>query len=226
MDTLYDHWQRATPGTFQDGVQLLLQHCPGAATPILLGRFIRAAGRGGYVSEYDSAKLAGILRAHPAPDAGHTPARIPLVRRRIKQPEGQRQDPAPDADQPDNDKPVKPSARAIALHKEHSHHHALLVAATTDAQRAEHAAAIMQRIIPALDAEYDRTRIGATTDEPPRRGVAGSADLLRRLQVVRVRLSKLKKLIPAAPNLERRRQLETEQAEKEAEKARLELELA
>ena len=128
---------------------------------------------------------------------------------------------------------VAATDRTRALHKLHSHHHALMVAATTDEERGEHARKIMREILPELDAEYDRIRAGATA-EPPQKTVEmeqgpilNTMQMMKRLASVCTRIARLKNhLIPKAPDKKRRAQLEKELTEKTAEKERLENELA
>lgn len=111
------------------------------------------------------------------------------------------------------------SAKAVKLHKEHSHLHALLIAAKTDRERGTIARKIMEEIIPALDREYDRLRAGISdTDDRaeihPAPGMNELA-LIRRQNSLRARVSKLRnQLIPTAPNLARKQELEKELAAK------------
>ncbi len=137
------------------------------------------------------------------------------------------------------------SPLAKALHKEHGHLHALLVAATTDADRARYAREIMERIVPALDAEYDRLRSNPTADPSPEgrggafvpvlagtdaglghstlpRGEGSAVGLLRKLASLRSRISTLRKRLSTETDAARRAKLEAELEAKTAEKERLE----
>lgn len=128
---------------------------------------------------------------------------------------------------PDAPATVGTSPRAKALHKQHAHTHALLVTAETDEQRAEHATAIMENIVPALDAEYDRLRAAGDTPQPEEEIAVApiltddSAAQLRKLQSIRTRISTIRKHLATAQG-KRRADLEKELALKTAEKARLE----
>lgn len=129
------------------------------------------------------------------------------------------------------------SDTAKALHKRQSHLHALLTAATTDAERARISKEIMEDIAPALDVEYDRLRAlksGAVTEPPPAAEPAsapsltkGNAADFKKLQSVRSRISRLKnELIPAAKDAKRKTKLEKELSDKIQERERLEKMLA
>ena len=108
-----------------------------------------------------------------------------------------------------------------------------MVAADTVEDRAEHAREIMERIIPTLDAYYDRQRNGTPEAESDpataynfKYQVNGMASVVeinptRKLHSIRTRISKLKKLIPDAPTLARKTQLEAELEDKLAEENRL-----
>jgi len=220
--TLYDTWKKTSDGSFQSAVHLIVMHCPTAVTSNQLARLLKTAARGGWVGEYEWGKVEAALRSTPA---GQTPPPAPPLNGR-----GDVEYTVEDSTRPSPLGEGPGVGLNRRLHKRHSHHHAFLISATTDAERAEHARTIMLDIIPALDAEYDRLR----STPPPSplgegKGVglnAPGVEEIRRLQTLRVRLSNLKKLIPAAPTIERRQQLETEQAEKQAEAARLEALLA
>lgn len=97
------------------------------------------------------------------------------------------------------DAPLSSNA-ARALHKEHSHVHALLVNAATDAARAEYAREIIEKIIPALDAEYDRLRADAGEVNP-------SDDLRKRRHVVRTRIRQIKNDLNKPLSQERKKTL-------------------
>jgi len=118
--------------------------------------------------------------------------------------------------------------QAKELHKRQSYVHALMVNATTDEDRAQHAIELMETITPQLDALYDRMRNPEpTTAYTFKYEVQGydqnepAADL-KKLLSLRTRISKLNKIIPEAKSLERRKELEAELAAKIAEKERIE----
>lgn len=215
MTTLYDIWD----GNFAAGVALLARHGGSPAiTRLAWERLQTIAATGGHVDAYNSGKLETALRSV------------------ISQSPAEKEGPVPDievATSITETSAVAATDRTRALHKLHSHHHALMVAATTDEERGEHARKIMREILPELDAEYDRIRAGATAEPPPKTvereqgPVLNTMQMMKRLASVRTRIARLKNhLIPEAPDKKRRAQLEKELTEKTAEKERLENELA
>lgn len=228
MNTLLEFFQLHTPHTFTDAVRTLRQHAPGSITPRMMQRLELLVLTGEEPGEYEWGKVRAAME-DSAP-----PATIP------------RQQTAASEIRLD----VPPVASALLsplhgiapetkrLHKQHAHYHALLVSATTDAGRAEYATIIMSDIIPALDAYYDTLRSVGDADTadtaapdfdpiPITGGAVGGVDIIRRLQSLRTRVSKIKKhLLPAAPTLARRAELETELEEKQAEIERIEQQIA
>ena len=208
--TLYDIWQRDHAADFAAGVRLLAQH-DGAKylTRTTWLRLQTLAATGDYIGTYNHGKLEGALQkvdiAQDA-DAPTTlptkPPAVPLV-------------PAPAA-------PGKlTSDKAIALHKEHAHVHALMVSATTDEDRAAAAILIMEGIRPELDKEYDRLR-GNAPDSAP----VVEDNKVKKLLSVRSSISALKGKINKAKDPAKKAKLEKQLADKIAEKERLEAELA
>lgn len=221
--TLYDIWLRDSPGDFAAGVRLLAQH-DGAKhlTRTTWARLQTLAATGDYVGTYNQGKLEGALqKVDIAPDAVPQPALSPpppVV--------------APEVPPPAPHPSPLTSDKAIALHKEHAHVHALMVAATTDEERAEHARDIKERIVPALDAEYDRLRAAQsnpTPDPSPEKEGGRStktASSFKKLQSLRSRISTLRKKIPLEKDPKRKAKLEQELSDKITERERLEAELA
>jgi len=105
-----------------------------------------------------------------------------------------------------------------------------MVTAATDGERGEHATAIMEEIIPKLDAEYDRPKGGAVPQASPLEGGKGGDDdgiaKMKRLQSLRTRIGQLKKKLLNPKDLKTKQKYETELAEKIAEKERLEQDLS
>ena len=230
-ETLYDTWMRDHAGDFAAGVALLARHGGSPAlTRLAWERLQIIAGTGGSADAYNLGKLESALRSLTSLTPGPSPVERGAV--------------APDATvnvaaplSPGEGPGVRPNDRTRALHKLHSHHHALLVAAATDDERATHAHAIMREILPALDAEYDRLRANLTPDPSPvERGAVESplstgegsgVRQIKRLASLRTRIARLKNhLIPGADDKKRRATLEKELAEKTAEKEVLEKELS
>jgi hypothetical protein len=221
MDNLLDYYLRHTDRSFAAGVDLLHRHAPTAVTGKIMQRFHAIVATRAQPGEYELGKLRAALRdtlipphddpADPAPDRPPSaPERMVLAGTPI-------------------------SDRAKRLHKEHAHYHALLLTATTDAARADHAHIIMSDIIPALDAYYDNLRAGSPdtpiTDDfdpiPITGGALGGVDTIRRLNSLRTRVSKItRQLLPAAPTVARRAELEKELEQKRAEIARIEADIA
>lgn len=90
--------------------------------------------------------------------------------------------------------------QAKKIHKQHSHTHAKMCVVDTDEERLKCATEMMTKIIPALDAKYDAIRAWKETGELPgkasivdefKRGV----EAMRRLNTLKSRVSRLKKLI-------------------------------
>lgn len=218
MTTLYDAWQQDCGGEFAAGVRLLVEAGAPGITDGALARLMQLARRRGYVTDYDKGKLTGALKKIRLQNQPG-PASQPVNEMQPPETKSHRRDP----ELPASPQKPAPAPKAIALHKLHSHHHAIMVAAKTDEERAEHARKIMQEILPALDRYYDRQRSGAPLDEPESAAPAESpganeADLIRRQAVLRVRISKLTRhLIPSAPTLARKQQLESELAAKRQE---------
>jgi hypothetical protein len=220
MKNLHDYFQQHTDHTFAAAVRLLREHAPRAVTPRMLLRLEQIVLCGEVAGEYEWGKVRGALEASPPG---------PLSKRRG----GDVEESAVDATSPPLLLERGLGGEARRLHKEHSHTHALLVSATTDAERAEYARNIMVEIIPALDAHYDALRAGGPEssghDFDPisvSGGAPAGADLIRRLQSLRTRVSKITRhLLPAADTLLRKAELEKELETKRAEIARIEANL-
>lgn len=119
--------------------------------------------------------------------------------------------------------PPLTSAKAKRLHKEQAYHHAMMVSASTDQERAEHAERVLQ-LSKQLDIEYDRLRSGKEEEQstPAASQASDNYATLKRLNSLRARIAKLRnKLIPKAVG-KRLADLEAELASKQAEKERLE----
>lgn len=223
MTTLYDIWLRDSPGDFAAGVLLLARH-DGAKhlTRTTWQRLQTLAATGDYIGTYNQGKLENALRATlPAvalAKAGNAPTALP---------------PVPVPPPAPHPSPLT-SDKAIALHKEHAHVHALMVAATTDEERAEHARDIMERIIPALDAEYDRLRAAQSPGDFKSPGDSEAVPVVapkpaadfKKLQSLRSRISTLRKKIPLEKDPKRKAKLEQELSDKITERERLDAELA
>lgn len=212
MNTLLDYFQRHTDGSFAAAVRIVREHAARCITPRMMQRleyivlYHEAAG------EYEWGKVLGAMEGAQAPALGAVEQTPPPPPRRGGAVGG---------------------VEVRRLHKQHSHYHALLVSATTDAERAEYARKIMVEIIPALDAYYDAVRGGTAAAEaqdfdpiPVAGGAVGGIDLIRRLQSLRTRVSKITRhLLPAAGTRARRADLEKELELKRAEIARIEADL-
>ena len=223
--TLHDIWQRDHAGDFAAGVALLVQHNPNAVAKAILARLQTLAATGAYVGNYEQGKLAYALQGSLA--SAQTPdARQGDAMRKTKDQSLKTAHEPPPPTQPD---PKLTSEKAIALHKEHAHVHALMVAAATDDERAKYARDIMQRIIPALDAEYDRLR-AAQSGAPIQVDNTGLAPILttstaadyKKLQSVRSRISTLKGKIKKETDPKKKAKWERELETKIAERERLE----
>lgn len=226
MKSLYDVWLTTSPDQdFSAGVQLITQYAPGAVTAKILSRLRSIALSGAEPGEYELGKLDAALRDTPAPPVIRIASEAPVL---------------PMFGNPAwlasvvhiaSDAPALTTIRmaknqtgagdwrqgievAKPLHKAHSHHHALMVSATSDEQRADHARKIMEDILPKIDRIYDGARAGEaveenTDKEPP------VGNPLRRLQSLRTRVSRLRnQLIPGASNSTRRAALEAELKQK------------
>ncbi len=242
MNTLHDIWQHHYDSDFAAGVRLLVEHNPSAVTSNILRRLQELAFTpGSYVGEYEKGKLRNALQGTvvdtPPPPPPPTGGEFVETTATEKAPGTRAIAVMPPLHSGDGKGLT--SDLAIALHKEHSHVHALLVAATTDEQRAEYSRDIMERIIPALDAEYDRLREAAKSGgdfkSPPDSEDntspgpilnAGDARAFKKLQSVRSRISTLRKKIPLEKDPKRKAKLEQELETKQAEKERLEAELS
>lgn len=244
--TLYDIWQRDHTGDFAAGVALLVQHNPSAVTKGILVRFQTLAATGAYVGNYERGKLAYALQRSAAagsPGAPPVDGRPILSRsessRSASPIEGGKgvEQTAPPPSAPDA---KLTSEKAIALHKEHAHVHALMVAAPNETTRAELARQIMDHIIPALNEEYDRLRAapspleggqGGENGEVDNTGIApilnaNSAADFKKLQSVRSRISTLRGKIKKEKDPKKKAKREQELETKIAERERLENELS
>jgi len=240
MTTLHDIWQHHYDSDFAAGVRLLVEHNPGSVTSNILRRLQELAFTpGSYVGEYEKGKLRNALQGTvvdtPTPAIPPTGGEFVETTATEKAPGTRAIAVMPPLHSGDGKGLT--SELAVALHKEHSHVHALLVSATTDEQRAEYSRDIMERIIPALDAEYDRLRAESKREMTPNDAMpndespapiltAGDARAFKKLQSVRSRISTLRKKIPQEKDPKRKLKLEQELEEKLAEKERLEAELA
>lgn len=216
--TLYEHWHATPPASFRQGVELLLQHCPDRVTKSILIQLQSAAFGGKAPDGYLKGKLCAALQnteylgpVREELQAGPA-GTVTITTGTHLETEGVvlTTMPAPPAG-------VLTSELAKQLHKEQAHHHALMQAADTDEDRARHAREIMWRIIPALDAEYDRLRSGnlATSAAAP---AQDATPTLRRLQSLRTRIARISnQLLPACTDTDRRVQLEAELKEKRAQ---------
>lgn len=247
-NTLLRIWQHHYNSDFAAGVQLLARHGPEMVTKNILTRLRVVAFSGQEPNAYEVGKLEYALSKISAVEAPidppeGSPPQSPLRGEVRGKPGIQTNKPkASDALPPaggagggklsgETDSAIT-SPRAKELHKAHAHHHALMVTADTDAERAEHAGKIIEEIVPALDAEYDRLKAGGKEEaEQPELAVAPitnktEADKLRRLQSVRTRIGQLKKKLANPKDLKQKQKYETELAEKEAERDRLQQELS
>lgn len=215
-------WEYHYASDFASGVRLLVEHDGGKyLTKQAFQRLQMLAVSGGPVDGYNLGKLMGALAKvtmHEVVNLVQNPS-APSIEDALTMYSEKDNEEAPDAAK------KLTSPRAIALHKEQSHHHALMVAADTDKERGEHATEIL-RISGELDDEYDRLRGDTPRDMPPPRKAAKATEGLRRLQSLRTRIARLSnQLIPAASG-ERKADLEKELELKQAEAQRLVNELA
>lgn len=262
MTTLLHIWQYHHASDFAAGVRLLAEHNPGAVTNLILDRLKKAAAPGQKPNRYEVGKLTEALQKtvmgagtqppvtpgkpnESAPVATPQPEPVPAPPLRTGEVSGEvlqkawdawnrGQDGAREGNTPTSD-------RARALHKAHSRAHALMSAAKTDEERAQYAREIMEDILPALDAEYDRLRAEAaakergeteasTATEPdaPTGPILNAADTrtFKKLQSVRSRISTLKGKIKSEKDPAKKAKWQKELQDKTAERDRLEKELA
>ena len=223
--TLLNIWQYHYASDFAKGVKLLVSHEGNKhLTKQAFERLQRLAISGDYVDAYNLGKLTGALNKIAVEGAYEAPV-MPKMAKPIEVP-SDLADSHEDSPLPE----LKASAKAIELHKEQSHHHALMVSAENDKDRAEHAGKILE-IASALDREYDRIRAQANPtaiddkDHQTTRKDQG-ADKLRKLQSLRTRISQItRKHLPKATG-KRKADLEKELQMKQAEVQRLENDLA
>lgn len=229
MTTLLHIWQTRYHSDFAAGVRLLTEHNPGAVTRSILARLQTLAATGDYVGRYEQGKLEYALH-NTRLDADES-----AFSEKTGKAEAPRAVPTPEQVQQQHDPATLTSDRAKGLHKEHAHVHALMVAATTDEERGRYAADIMQRIIPALDAEYDRLRAEASAKASPT-GTDGDAPIapilnatdaraFKKLQSVRSRISTLRKKIAEEKDRDKKAKWQRELEKKEVERDRLQTEL-
>lgn len=247
MTTLLHIWQTHYHSDFAAGVRLLTEHNPGAVTRAILARLQTLAATGDYVGRYEQGKLEYALHntsieAPPAPPGrgGDAPAPgVPGVASTTTAATSVITEAMSTTPHPPNGGAGGglTSDLARTLHKEHAHVHALMVAATTDEERLKYACDIMLRIMPALDAEYDRLRAEASPnvrpaetadDEAIGRPILNNTDAraFKKLQSVRSRISTLRKKIAAEKDPGKKAKWEHELEAKIAERERLENELS
>lgn len=216
MSTLLNIWHNHHAADFAAGVRLLAEHGGEKYITRLTWQRLQAlAYGGGYVDRYHIGKLENALQqVQVEPSDWNRP---PLM---------QAAAPRPNPSNPNT------TDRAKALHKEHAHAHALLVTAETDAARAEKAREIMEKIIPSLDAEYDRLRAGDSPDPEAEtveigRPILNTADAatLEKLLSVRSRISTLRSKVKKEKDPAKKAKWEAELDKKIAERDRLQREL-
>lgn len=216
METLYDAWQKQSSGDFFAGVRLLLTHNPNAVTSRILIRFQTLLTTGAEPDDYLVGKLTHALRDSPA---------VQLFELSDIEPEIHHSGPIITIRQPGLSDGKIRVEEAIPLHKQHSHFHAMLVSAKSDSERADHARVIMEDILPTLDNLYDAARHQGDQPEPKRK--KDGVQTIRKLQALRTRVSLLKnKLIPNAPSVARKAELEKELQLKVAEIETIQNEIA
>jgi len=219
-NTLLEHWQK-NGSDFPAGVSLLAQHGSDLVTKTILARLKIVAFTGEQPNTYELGKLTGALGKITTAQLSES------LKLSESSPAQQR---TTNNQQPATSNQQRPTSdKAKELHKLHAHHHTLMATAFTDADRAKHSAIIMQEILPALDAEY--ARLKGNAEPPGALAVAPilnftDADKLRRLQSLRTRIGQLKKKLLNPKDLKTKQKYETELAEKEAERDRLQAELA
>jgi hypothetical protein len=212
MQNLYEFWKNEGEN-FAHGVALLGQYAPKAVTSNILKRLQDCANANTAPSHYELGKLTEALQSATVTAPAKEPGAPSLPESGNLRADTYQPDPVPTT-----------TEEAKRLHKRHAHLHATMVNAQTDEERADAAEEIMERVVPSLDSEYDRLRAGnsdtPTATPAPVREL--TAQEMKRLHVVRTRLSKLKKQIPQTKDPVRRAQLENEFAEKTAEKENFE----
>lgn len=176
--SLHTIWEQDHGRDFAAGLALLRANNPQAVTANILAAWERKAAIGKGINRYDIGKLAEALQkplptlfpsqgssalqvqSPSAPQEQSGPVTTPPPAR-TELPATQPVEPLPPVA---TEQPKLTSDEAKRLHKEHAHYHTLMVAATTDEERAMYARKIMDDINPALDREYDRLRaIAAVT---------------------------------------------------------------
>ena len=217
MTNLFDIWQDKHPGgDYAAGVRLLQEAGWGGLTPKIQQDLLAAMITGVWTPHLKGKVESGLKRC-----------RAPKIMEELNATEQIQPTTTPDRPVAT---PLSPPAEggklssptAIKLHKEHSYLHALMVAAKNDRERGRLAKKIMEEIIPALDREYDRLRAGASLPadtEPSAETPAMTAvDMIKRQNSLRARTSRLRNhMIPNAPNLARKQELEAELSVKEKE---------
>lgn len=215
MSTLYEYWQ-ALGSDFATGVALLPRNS--GMIPRIFAQLQAIAANGTEPTPYLREKLEYALSKLPAPEGSEEyllPALsnpdtgqhdIIMAALEIK-PE---QDYTGDDAGLDRDHPLWP--QVVDLHKEHSHYHALMVAATDNPQRAGYAGKIINEILPEIDRLCDIIRSGYAVEVAP--SVSNS---LRKLLTLRSRVSRLHRLIEEADSTEKRKKYEDELEEKKTQ---------
>ena len=241
--SLYDIWQTDYGRDFAAGVRLLALYNPKAVTQKTMLRLqVLASSPGEFITDYDQGKLEAALRDTDMASCKELSPLRSAPETRNTHPETRNPHPETQNTHPETRNPPTATPTTRALHKLHSHHHALMVSAGTDEERGAQARKIMREILPALDAEYDKQRNPTPVPSPEGRGDGESAErlpppfgggdgggveMMKRLASLRTRIARLKNhLIPDAKNTKRRAQLEKELLEKTADKERIEKELA
>ena len=217
MTNLFDIWQDKHPGgDYAAGVRLLQEAGWGGLTPKIQQDLLAAMITGVWTPHLKGKVESGLKRC-----------RAPKIMEELNATEQIQPTTTPDRPVAT---PLSPPAEggklssptAIKLHKEHSYLHALMVAAKNDRERGRLAKEIMEKILPALDREYDRLRAGASPDadnttnpdETPRTPV----EMIKRQNSLRARTSRLRNhLIPNASSLARKQELQAELEAKETE---------
>ena len=217
MTNLFDIWQDKHPGgDYAAGVRLLQEAGWGGLTPKIQQDLLAAMITGVWTPHLKGKVESGLKRCRATKPTEETTATEP-----IKPTTTPDRPVAPPSSHPAEGRKLS-SPTAIKLHKKHSHLHALMVAAKNDRERGRLAKEIMEKILPALDREYDRLRAGASPDadnttnpdETPRTPV----EMIKRQNSLRARTSRLRNhLIPNASSLARKQELQAELEAKETE---------
>lgn len=219
MTNLFDIWQDKHPGDYAAGVRLLQSAGWGGLTRSIQSDLLSAMLTGQWTSYIKGKVEAGLKKCKGgAVDAfaADSAPRFSPATATLTPPQ------TPPTMETGADERKLTSPLAVKLHKEHSHLHALMVAAKNDRERGRLAKEIMEKILPALDREYDRLRAGASpdadtitnSDETPRTPV----EMIKRQNSLRARTSRLRNhLIPNAPSLARKQELQAELEAKETE---------